>query len=56
MYMVILIGSNTPPTKIWDNYDDASNEAERLCKKENKTTYIAKLVSRMDLEIKTINL
>ena len=52
MYVVIVVGGNTPPTKIWEFLSEAEREAERLCIKENKGTYVAKITTKIKLEPK----
>jgi len=43
-YMVIVEGGNAP-TKKHEEYNDAFNEMVRLSKKENKKSYVVKVIS-----------
>lgn len=44
MFAVMVLGKQAPQV-IRDNYQDAQNEAVRLCKKERMTTYVLKVVA-----------
>jgi hypothetical protein len=47
-YMVIVEGGNAP-TKQHEEYNDAFNEMVRLAKKENKKSYVVKVISMCKL-------
>ena len=47
-FIVIVEGSNTPPTKKHDKYIDAFNECMRLSKKENKKAYVLVAISEIE--------
>jgi hypothetical protein len=48
-YMVVVEGNHTPPKVKHESYNDAFDEAMRLCKKENKTTYVVSSVTQINL-------
>ena len=50
-YMIYVEGKNMPYNR-FESLDDAEKEAERLCEKEKRKTFILKSIEK--LELKTI--
>ncbi len=48
-YMVFVDGRNTP-SRVYDNIDEAETEAERLCEKEKRKTFVLKAVCKFELK------
>jgi hypothetical protein len=53
IYSVMVVGKQTP-TKFYDRYQEALNEAKRLASIERKTTYVLLAVIRCDFTDVTI--
>ena len=47
-YAVMVEGKSTP-TKLYERYTDAEEEAKRLATHERKTTYVLKVIARLEL-------
>jgi len=47
--MVFVDGRNTP-SRVYDNIDEAETEAERLCEKEKRKTFVLKAVCKFELK------
>lgn len=48
IYVVMVEGRNTP-TKIWNDYNLALNEAKRLCAKERLTAYVCIAIVKAEM-------
>lgn len=47
-YSVMVEGKQSP-SKLYDNYQDAENEAKRLASQEKRTTYVLLAVAKLEL-------
>lgn len=48
-FLVVVQGSQYPPTILHDTYNEALMEATRITKKENKRAYVVKVVAMVEL-------
>lgn len=44
MKYIVYVKWKQAPKKIYDDYDDACNEANRLCKQERRDTYVCQIL------------
>ena len=47
-YSVMVEGKQSP-SKLYDNYQDAENEAKRLASQEKRTTYVLLAIAKLEL-------
>jgi hypothetical protein len=47
-YVVMVEGRNAP-SRIWNNYQQAEDEAKRLCIKEKLTAYVCEAITKIEL-------
>lgn len=48
-YYAVMAEGRQTPSKLWDNYEGAENEAKRICQFEKQTTYVLVAVTKIEL-------
>lgn len=53
----VMVDSKQTPSKTYENYENAEAEAVRLATQERRTTYVMKIITRIELnDVKIVRL